>query len=126
MADGAAREEAFKAKRETMQKSLSNHAKNVEDFCRLGEEKSQQILDLKVSVIGLEAELQLKTEARAKKERQLTDAEAKAKREQPLSNEDVSRISSILIECCYQRLQDVYTKERVDRDALNFYYPEPY
>lgn len=59
VAENAARKKAFKAKKELLQKSILDHDKNADDFCRLGEEKSTQIRDLKVSVVGLEEELQV-------------------------------------------------------------------
>lgn len=53
----------------------------MDDFRHLGEEKSNQIQDLKVSRIGLEAKLQVQYEPRAEMKRWLAAAESRAKGE---------------------------------------------
>lgn len=61
-------------------------------------------------MIGLEAELRQKNKVIVERERQLVDAEVKEKEEHPISDEDASRYSSILIECCYRHLNEIYLK----------------
>lgn len=55
--------------------------------------------------------------------RQFVDAEAKVKEKGLISNEDASWYSSILIEYCYRRLEDIYSKEKVNSLVIKFYNP---
>lgn len=84
-AEGIARLVAFKIERETMEKMLNDHKKNVDDFRWLDVEKS---LELKASVIGLEAELQHRSEAMTKRERQLANAKPRVKGQLPIFDKD--------------------------------------
>lgn len=81
---------------------------------------------MKVSIVGLEAELHVQQGTLVETQRQLIDAESRTKGERSFSEENGNRYSSILIECCYQRLKEFYSPEKIDRFALNLYDSEPY